>query len=76
MKNIEIKEMTKEQRETWLYMSIKSWMELVVIDAVESKIIDDYFASQLKLRIRIFNNIRVMQGRITLNAHSFMHNLP
>lgn len=77
MKNNEIKEMTKEQRETWLYMSIKTWSSMVVEDIIEgefSQTTIELFVGELKLRCQLYNNMRIMQGKKKLNGYDFVHN--
>lgn len=76
MKNNEIKEMNKEQRETFLLMSIRTWSSMVMEDIIEghfSQITIDLFIEEVRLRCRLFNNIQVMKGKRPWNGYEFVH---
>lgn len=78
MKNIEIKEMNAEQRENYMLMSVKTWQAIVMEDIISyplSKFSTDIFVTELRLRIGILNNIRVMRGKKPLSAYMISHNL-
>lgn len=78
MKNIEIKEKNAEQRESYMLMSIKSWQSMLMEEVISrqyNQSIVDNFVTELRLRIGILNNMRVMRGKEPLSAYMISHNL-
>lgn len=78
MKNIEIKEMNAEQRETYLLMSVKTWQAMVMEDVISGqfgKISIEIFVYELRFRIKLLNNMRMMRGKKPLTAYMLSHNL-
>lgn len=78
MKNIEIKEMNAEQREAYMLMVIMDWkkyvMEEVISDRCTLQTIGD-LVEELRFRIKLLNNVRVMHGKTPLTAYMLSHNL-
>ena len=78
MKNIEIKEMNAEQRETYLLMSIKNWQKIVLEDVISGQfgqLVIDLSVNELRMRLKLLNNIRVMRGKKPITAYQLSHNL-
>ncbi len=78
MKNIDIKGMNAEQRETYLLMSVKTWQAIVMEDIISQQFGQftiDVCIEELRLRVKILNNIRMMRGKETLTAFMLSHNL-
>ena len=78
MKNIDIKGMNAEQRETYMLMSVKTWQAIVMEDIISQKfsqISIDLFVEELRLRVKLLNNIRMMRGKEPLSAFMLSHNL-
>lgn len=77
MKNIEIKEMNAEQRETYLLMSVKTWQAIVMEDIISGQfgqIMIDISVNELLKRLKLLNNIRVMHGKKPYTAYVISHN--
>lgn len=78
MKNIEIKEMNAEQRENYLLMSIKNWqkivMECVISGQFGQKVID-VSVNELRMRLKLLNNIRVMRGKNQITTYMLSYGL-
>lgn len=78
MKNIEIKEMNAEQRETYLLMSVKTWQAIVMEDVISrqfGQLAIGTFIEELRMRFKLLNNIRVMHGKKPITAYQLSHNL-
>lgn len=78
MKNIEIKEMNAEQRETYMLMSVKTWQAMVMEDVISGQfgqITIDVCVAELRFRIKLLNNMRSMRGKRPLTAYQLSHNL-
>lgn len=78
MKNIDIKEMNAEQRENYMLMSVKTWQAMVMEDIISEQtilVVIQFGIKQLKQRIRLLNNIRVMHGKTPFTAYMLSHNL-
>lgn len=78
MKNIDIKEMNAEQRETYLLMSIKNWQKIIMEDVISGqfgKIVIDLSVNELRMRLKLLNNIRVMRGKKPITVYQLSHNL-
>lgn len=72
MKNIEIKGMNAEQREIYMLMSVRTWQSKVMEDIIYGKstqITRDIFVEELRLRIKLLNNMRMMRGKKPLTAY-------
>lgn len=78
MKNIDIKGMNAEQRETYLLMSVKTWQAIVMEDIISQQFGQftiDVCIEELRLRVKLLNNIRMMKGKKQLTAFMLSHNL-
>lgn len=78
MKNIDIKEMNAEQRETYLLMSVKTWQAIVMEDIISrqfGQIMIDISVNELIKRLKLLNNIREMHGKKPYTAYVISHNL-
>ena len=78
MKNIDIKEMNAEQRETYMLMSVKTWQTMLMEDVISdqfSQLTIDFFVTELRFRIKLLNNIRMMRGKKPLTTYMISHNL-
>ena len=78
MKNIEIKEMNAEQRETYMLMSVKTWQAMVMEDVISgqfSQFTIDIFVKELRLRVKLLNNMRMMHGKKKFTDYMLSHNL-
>lgn len=78
MKNIEIKEMNAEQRETYMLMSVNTWKAMVLEDVVfghYNQTTEDVFIKELRFRIKLLNNMRKMKGKSPYTSHQICNNL-
>lgn len=78
MKNIDIKGMNAEQRETYLLMSVKTWQAIVMEDVITGQfghLAISTFVEELRMRFKLMNNIRVMHGKKPITAYMLSHNL-
>ena len=78
MKNIEIKGMNAEQRETYLLMSINNWQKIIMEDVISGQfgqIVIDVSVNELRMRLKLLNNIRVMHGKKIFTAYMISHHL-
>ena len=78
MKNIDIKGMNAEQRETYLLMSVKTWQAMVMEDVISGQfgqLAISLFVEELRMRFKLLNNIRVMHGKKPFTAYMMSHNL-
>ena len=78
MKNIEIKEMNAEQRETYMLMSVKAWQAMVMEDIITgqyNQTTEDVIVKELRLRIKLMNNMRMMHGKKPYTANQISRNI-
>ena len=78
MKNIEIKGMNAQQRETYMLMSVNTWKAIVLEDVMTGQFNQtsiDIFVAELRLRIKLLNNMRKMKGKRPYTAYEISNNL-
>ena len=78
MKNIEIKEMNAVQREVYMLMSVKTWQAMVMEDIITgqcNQTTEDVTVKELRLRIKLMNNMRMMHGKKPYTANQISRNI-
>ena len=72
MKTNEIKKLTKEGRENRMAQLVMDYKSILLVEVFEEeKKINflHFWADQLKLRVNLLNNMRIMRGKRKLNAY-------